>query len=268
MKSILGFGIEPAPNPESISAPPREALLPVRSLVTVRFAQSGRSLTYYNDAFVLKPGDHVFVSGKLAGQLGVVEQLTTKFKISLSGYERVISKASDNLRGTWEGVWTKMVSRDRDAMSPEEFRSWILPPAHWDGDGKDGPGDVVIGDGYELDLSAIGESGDFSPTVFERAAAYCRDGKVAYISARDGLGTAFVEGASWYEVNFRLRGNAMTEMYCDCPYPGLCKHLLAAALTIRVMAKAGDIDPDMDFTAIGKERFWFMVACTKNKVTL
>ncbi len=268
MKSILGFSIGETPETTAIAVTPKEEQYPVRSLVSVKFIRDGRTLTYYNDRFALEPGDRVFVSGKLAGQMGIVESVTTRFRINLADYQKVIAKAGCVIHGTYESIMDKMVSYDRNALSPEEFRSWILPPAHWDGDGKDGPGDVVIGDGYELNLSAIGESGDFSPAVFERAAAYCRDGKVAYISVRDGVGTAFVEGTSWYEVNFRLRGNAMTEMYCDCPYPGLCKHLLAAALTIRVMAKAGDIDPDRDFTAIGKERFWFMVACTKNKVTL
>ena len=269
MKSILGFGIEEAPAAESVSVSAAEGPRPARCLASVRFSPNGRALTYYNDAFALETGDHVFVSGKLAGQLGVVEKVTTRFKINLSDYERVISKASTNLHGTYASVLDKMVSRDREAMSPEEFRSWILPPARWEGDGKDGQeDDVVIGDGYELDLSALGEGDDVTPAVLERAAGYCRDGKVAYISVRGGVGTAFVEGASWYEVNFRLHGNAMTEMYCDCPYPGLCKHLLAVAMTVRAMAELGSIDPDSDFTAIGKDRFWGMAACTTKNVTL
>lgn len=73
---------------------------PVRSLVSVRFIQDGRAFTYYNDKFALEVGDHVFVSGQLAGQLGIVEKVTTRFKINLADYQRVISKASAAIHGT------------------------------------------------------------------------------------------------------------------------------------------------------------------------
>lgn len=269
MKSILGFGIGEKPAAESISVTPKEDMNPVRSLVSVRFVRDGRAFTYYNDRFSLEVGDRVFVSGKLAGQLGIVEKVTTKFKINLADYQRVISKAGGAIHGTYESVLDKMVSYDREALSPEEFRSWILPPAHWDGDGsEDQEDEIVIGDGYELSLSGLEDCDEVSPAVLERAVDYCRSGKVAYICVRNGIGTAFVDGSSWYEINFRLHGDAMTEMYCDCPYPGLCKHLLAVALTVRAMVKHGNLDADADFVAIGEDRFWNMVARTTKKVTL
>lgn len=269
MKSILGFGIEEKPVAESITVTPKEELNPVRSLVSVRFIRDGRAFTYYNDKFALEVGDHVFVSGKLAGQLGVVEKVTTRFKINLADYQRVISKASAAIHGTYESVLDKMVSYDPEALSPEEFRSWILPPAHWDGDGSDGKEDeIIVGDGYELNLPDLESNDDVVSSVLERAVDYCREGKVAYICVRNGIGTAFVDGTSWYEVNFRLCGNTMTEMYCDCPYAGLCKHLLAVALTVRAMVKHGGLDPDADFVAIGEDRFWRMVARTTKRVTL
>ena len=263
MKSILGFCIGEKPVEESIAVTPKEERNPVRSLVSVRFIRDGRALTYYNDKFALEVGDHVFVSGKLAGQLGIVEKVTTKFKINLADYQRVISKASGAIHGTYEAVLDKMISYDREALSPEEFRAWILPPAHWDGDGSENQED-----GYELDLSELEENDDVNAAVLERAVDYCSCGKVAYICVRDGVGTAFVDGTTWYEINFRLCGDTMTEMYCDCPYPGLCKHLLAVALTVRVMVKHGNLDPDADFVAIGEDRFWSMVARTTKRVTL
>ena len=45
-----------------------ERTIPRRSVVQVYFAANHRSLAYYNDRFDLKPGDLVFVDGKLAGQ--------------------------------------------------------------------------------------------------------------------------------------------------------------------------------------------------------
>ena len=269
MKSILGFGIGETPAAESAAVTPKEELSPVRSLVLVRFLRDGRAFTYYNGKFDLAVGDQVFVSGKLAGQPGVVEKVTTRFKINLADYQRVISKASAAIHGAYESVLDKMVSYDREALSPEEFRSWILPPAHWDGDGSEEEEDeIIVGDGYELSLPGLEASEDADSAVLDRAVEYCRSGNVAYICVRGGVGTAFVEGTSWYEVNFRLSGETMTGMYCDCPYPGLCKHLLAAALTVRTMVKPGGLRPDADFVAIGKDRFWYMAARTVKRITL
>lgn len=44
------------------------------------------------------------MSGKLAGKLGVVESVSTKFKINLADYQRVISKASGSIHGTYESI--------------------------------------------------------------------------------------------------------------------------------------------------------------------
>ena len=104
MKSILGFSIGETPASENVTVTPKEELHPVRSLVSVRFLQDGRTLTYYNDSFALAVGDRVFVSGKLAGQPGIVEKVTTRFKIRLSEYQRVIAKASIAIHGTYDLV--------------------------------------------------------------------------------------------------------------------------------------------------------------------
>ena len=268
MKNILGFSIGETPAAESIPVVLKEELCPVRSLVSVRFIQDGRVLTYYNDRFALEAGDRVFVSGKLAGQPGIVEKVTTRFKINLADYQRVISKAATAIHGTYEAVLDKMVSYDRNALSPEDFRSWILPPVHWDGDGSEDQEEIIVGDGYELSLSELENNDEVSAAVLGRAVDYCCSGKVAYICVRNGIGTAFIDGSEWYEVNFRLNGDVMSEMYCDCPYPGLCKHLLAVAMTIRAMVSQGNLNPDADFVAIGEDRFWNMAASLTKKVTL
>ena len=268
MKSILGFGTEETPGTEALAVAPKEELRPVRSLVSVRFIRDGRAFTYYNDRFALEIGDHVFVSGKLAGQPGIVEKITTKFKINVSDYQRVISKVSVSIHGTYESVLDRMVSYDPCAVSPDEFRSWILPPVCWEDDSPAPEDEIVIGDGYELCLPELESSDDVDPSVLERAADYCRSGKVAYIAVRNGMGTAFVDGTSWYEVNFRLCGDTMIEMYCDCPYPGLCKHMLAVALTVRAMVMRGDLEPDVDFVAIEETQFWRLVARATRRITL
>ncbi len=270
MKSILGFGVRENPEPTEIEIIPKETQAPVRSLVSVRFIGDGRAFTYYNDKFDLEVGNHVFVSGKLAGKLGVVESVTTKFKIHLEDYQKVIAKAGSAIHGTYESIVNMMVSFDENVMTPEEFRTWILPPAHWEDDESEEKkeDEIIFGDGYELILSELESNEDVISPVLDRAIDYCREGNVAYVAVRDGIGTAFIEGTTWYEVNFRLDGDTMTEMYCDCPYPGLCKHLLAVALTVRALVKFGNLDPEKDFVAIGANRFWNMVAHTTKKVTL
>lgn len=268
MKSILGFGIGEQSGTPDIAAAPESVPAPVRSLVSVSFLDDGRVLTYYNDRFVLQPGDRVFVSGKLAGKVGVVEKVTTKFKINLADYQRVIARAGGSVHGTYEAVLDKMVSFGNDAMSPDEFKTWILPPAHCDDDEDDTGDQFIVGDGYEISIHDIEETEDVSRTVLERAVEYCRSGKVAYIGVKDGVGTAFIEGSSWYEVNFSLNGETITELYCDCPYPGLCKHILAVALTVRALADFGRIDLSHDFTALDADRFWDMVAHSAKKITL
>lgn len=265
MKSILGFGIEDVT--DTIEAVPaaKTELDPVRSLVSVRFINDGRAFTYFNDRFDLSAGDRVFVSGKLAGKPGIVEKVTTRFRINLSDYQCVISKACDEIHGTYESVIDKMVSYDHAAMTAAEFRSWILPPKP---SGNGDEGEILTGDGYELNLPSLEEDDDVDHTVLERAVEYCRTGKVAYISVTGGVGKAFIEGKNWYEVDFRLHGDMITEMYCDCMYPGLCKHLLAVAITIRAMSKNGGLDTERDFVVIDDNRFWSMAASTVKQVTL
>ena len=124
----IGFSIEPAQEAPTLTLPVPEPSKPVRSLVQVRFEGDGRLLTYYNDLFDLAPGDRVFVSGKLAGIPGTVEKITTKFKINLSNYERVISMARIEIHGSYEKLIDKMVSYDSIALSPDQFRAWAKPP--------------------------------------------------------------------------------------------------------------------------------------------
>ena len=259
----IGFSIESDENlPETaaVTLPVSDIPAAVRSLVQVRFEDDGRVLTYYNDLFALSPGDRVFVSGKLAGKPGTVESVTTRFKINLANYEKVISLASMEVAGTYERIIDKMVSYDPNAISPARFRSWCRAPRPEDEE-------FVFGDGYELDLSDITASEDIDKAVFDRAIDYCRNGNVAYLSISGGIGTAFVKGTEWYEVNFRYDDGLLVEMYCECPYPGLCKHLLAVAITLEALAKNG-LDMEKDFVIVDDAYFWRFVSKGVKKITL
>ena len=192
---IVGFGRE-----ESNQEPMQEAKAvvtasPVRSLVSVSFERMNMPLTYYNDRFDLKPGDRVFVTGKLEGEIGIVESVTTKFRIRLSDYQKVLSLAQTSVRGAYVPKGNVMLSYDADALSPEDFRKWILPPVEQDEEQDE----VIFGDGFEVSLDDPSDAEDVDPEVFNRAIEYCRSGRIGYVSIRNGEGKAFVRGSHWYE---------------------------------------------------------------------
>ncbi len=268
MKNRIGFSINEGIPTEVAPVVESKNQAPGRSLVTVRFLGGGPALTYYNDRFDLQPGDTVFVEGKYAGEIGVVEKVTRKFKINLADFKRVISVADKQFHGTYESIMDKMVSFDADAFSPDQFRTWVMAPQLDENPNAEGKKEVIFGEGYDLDMRDIEKSDDVSFAVLQRAAEYCNDGSVAYIAVRDGIGTAFIEGTYWYEVNFRLDGNMMSEMYCDCPFPGLCKHLVAVALTLRGLDKQDAFSLERDFVAFDANRFWMMIARTQKKISL
>ena len=128
MKSILGFRDNNEDDViESMSAEVKAEETPIRSLVRVRLSGYG-PLTYYNDQFDLRPGDLVYVSGKLEGKIGKVESVSTKFRIRKSDYEKVIRKLDTAIRGDFAPADGFMVSGDPAAISPARFRSWVIPP--------------------------------------------------------------------------------------------------------------------------------------------
>ena len=259
MKNIIGFG---APQEKAI-VPMKQSEIgtPVRSVVDVAFPDD-TVLRYYNDRFDLKTGDGVYVSGKRAGSLGIVKSVTTIFKINLSCYERVLARIDFQLRGTFEPMGVFMVGVTPDAgPSPELFRFWITLPS-------DQEPEYACGEGYELELDHFEQDDEVDPKVFSRALDYCRRGRVRYLALRDGVGTAFVEGTAWYEVNFRYDVGRITELYCDCPYPGLCKHELAVMLMLRALLKELKYNCLPDLIAIDQSFFWRIVSTNRQRVTL
>ena len=85
---------------------------PTKSLVKIHFPESGRDLSYYNDRFTLAKGDVVYVSGKMAGEAGVVVSVSTKFRIHTADYQKVIAKLDLEFHGDFIRLQDKMVSLD------------------------------------------------------------------------------------------------------------------------------------------------------------
>ncbi len=264
MRNAIGFDTSPKDENALVPQPENGMADPVRSVVEVYFIGDGRTFPYYNDRFDLKVGDVVFVSGKLAGKMGIVKSVTAKFKVDLSYYKKVVSRPEFRLSGTFAPIAGMMVSFDGGA-APDAglFREWVKPPLP-----DDTEHEVVYGEGYAFCLEKFHLDEDVDPDVFSRAIRYCEEGKVRFLSLKDGVGTAFVEGSVWYEVNFRYCGGRISDMYCDCAYPGLCKHNLAALILLRALGEQFGGDDIPDFTAVEQSFFFKMLSVSRQSVTV
>ena len=286
MKSILGFrDSEEDDILETGIAEYREVEAPVRSLVRIRLSGHGL-LTYYNDQFDLRPGDLVYVSGKLAGRIGKVEAVTTRFRIRKSDFEKVIFKLDTAVYGEFEPADGFMVSADPSVISPERFRSWVIPPEAlrektWyidpdtgerrgylengiEANGRDA--EIITGDGYELSLPDLEQDPELEQPILRRAKEYVKDSRVRYIHTENGRVQAYVQGGNWYEVELERDGSEIAGLYCDCPYPGLCKHAVAVLLTLRDQLKEPVYDGN--YTAVENDWFWSLLSSRPQRITL
>lgn len=259
MKRLIGFlsNNDTQAETPAVSAPMRSTS-PVKSLVKIRFENRSMPLAYYNDRFDLHEGDVVYVSGKLAGEPGVVVSVTTKFRIHTSDYERVLALLDLTIHGSFTRVRDKMVSFDELAITPEQFGGWVTPPddPKKKKDADDDEDEVISGEGYTIDINNIEACEDITHAIAERAVDYCMDGRVRYLSVKDGVGRAYVEGTKWYRVDFHFNDGLMTDIYCDCPYPELCKHEVAVAITLRMLFKQPQFKAVGDFMALDRGLFW------------
>lgn len=270
MKRLIGFM---ASNDTKAEAPAAPAAVrtntPVKSLVKVRFENHSMPLAYYNDRFDLQEGDVVYVSGKLAGEPGLVVSVTTKFRIHTSDYERVLSLLDLTIHGSFTSVRDKMVSFDQIAITPEQFGDWVTPPE----DPKkkknedEEEDEVISGEGYTIDINNIEGCQDITSAIAERAVNYCMDGRVRYLCIQNGIGRAYVEGTKWYRVDFYFSDGMMTDIYCDCPYSELCKHEVAVAITLRMLFNQPQFKNAGDFMALDRWVFW-QLASRADSITI
>lgn len=218
---------------------------PRPSVVQVLFPD-GRSLAYYNDLFDLRPGDLVFVDGKLAGIRGQVTKVSCNFKIRRSDYQRVIAAADREVHGKFIGIGSYFLTDDSEALPPRKVRGWFLPPAQEE--------DFVCGsDGTAIPLNDL--SGlEISPKIAERGHGYYRENRVVYLSVTKGHGYAIVEGSSPYEVEFEFDNGQISGLTCSCWCSGTCKHEFAVLLLLHELMEKLETFSDRpgSFSAIEK----------------
>ena len=105
-----------SPLPKATTA----ASAPRKSVVQVRFPGWDEGLAYYNNQFDLKPGDRVYVDGKLEGQLGIVTAVNYTFKIKLSEYKRVTALVNTDVHGKFYMAGSHFVSFDPNVLPPAQ----------------------------------------------------------------------------------------------------------------------------------------------------
>lgn len=260
MKKLIGFDINEKTEKieiETQTSPVKEEI--VRSVVTVRF-NDGREFPYYNDAFNLKVDDIVFVDGKLEGKPGRVVAVTTKFKVSLEFYKKVISRINLEFHGKFRQANNLMLCDNTNALTAQQVLSWYFPP-------KDE--EFAVGEGYTVPLSDITKCDDFYMPYFNKAIDLYEDGAVKFIRVSNGKGVAVVEGSIYHLVEFEYENGVVANLLCDCIKPSLCSHALAACISLDQLIKNNFVDADNpNFTALGFNEFYKAVTYNCKEITV
>ena len=281
MFSIRGFGAEKLPPTTTTATGSTPCEKPRHSLVNVYFPDDGRTFPYYNDAYDLHEGDLVLVSGKLEGQRGVVQKVITKFSIHTTDYQKVTGKIDLSLNGRYRRKSEWMISQDEGALSPDQMWLWLrsarkaqkVVPIENE-NGRDGgwvfieeEDTIVCGEGFSAELHDLETCDDLEPVILDRGRSYFKSNRVKYISLKNGQGNAFVRGSSWYKLSFSQSADEVSDIYCDCPYPGMCKHEAALLLALEALDKEAESDIT-DYTAMSRDFFWDLLEKTQQEICL
>lgn len=204
----------------------QRTIVPRKSLVQVRFPGKGMALSYYNDLFDLKPGDLVYVDGKLEGQLGRVVEISYNFKIKLSDYKKVIALVDTNVHGEFHMAGSHFVTFDPSTLPASQVTLWFIAPPKEDDEFISSTDDSS----FRLDdLKGM----NITAAIAERGHNYYIESRVRYICLNGTMGLAIVEGSENYVVEFEYRGGEISHLICECPCSYTCKHEFAAMLQLR-----------------------------------
>ena len=225
---ISGFGSYEVDKIEArpVQQEEQQIIAPRKSIVQVRFPGKGMALAYYNDQFDLKPGDLVYVDGKLEGQLGRVVEISYNFKIKISEYKKVIAVCNTTVHGQFFMANSHFVTFNPATLPKEQISLWFKAPADEDEEYVSGSDDSS----FRLD-----ELGGMkvSPAIAERGHEYYMENRVRYICLDGPHGYAIVEGSESYAVEFEYCEGEISNLICDCFCSYNCKHEFAAMLQLR-----------------------------------
>lgn len=227
---------------------------PVRSVVTVHFI-NGREYPYYNDMFNLKVDDIVYVDGKLAGIPGRVTEVTTKFKVSLDFYKKVIAKLNLDFHGEFKNTACFVACTNPDVLNIEQVKSWYFSP-------REEKEEFFVGDGYTVNLDNIPACDDYKDDELDDAADIFNERDVKFVTVKNGKGYAIVKRNKPHLVEFEYKNGVISNLLCDCIKPGLCAHSFAVCFAMDIMTKNGIDRAEANFTALDANEFFEIVSYT------
>lgn len=204
---------------------PVQTVTPRPSVVQVYFPGRSMSLAYYNDRFDLRPGDLVYVDGKLEGQRGRVTGVNYNFRIKIADYKRVIAVADTEVHGEFFFAGSHFVTFDRAALPYEQAVLWFRAPLKADEEFVSGS------DESSFPLSNLQQM-PMLPKAAPQGLSYYADGRVRYLCINGERGRAIVEGSRTYEVEFTYRDGEISALTCSCFCGDGCKHEFAAMLQL------------------------------------
>ncbi len=203
-----------------------QTIVPRKSLVQVRFPGRGMALTYYNDQFNLKPGDRVYVDGKLEGLLGRVTEINYNFKIKVSDFKKVIAVVDTDVSGEFHMAGSHFVTFDSASLPVEKVKLWFKAPE------KEDEEVISSSDDSSFLLSDL-KGMNISSAIAQRGHEYYLENRVSYLCLDGTKGFAVVEGSEAYFVEFQYCNGEISHLICDCPCACTCKHEFAAMLQLR-----------------------------------
>ncbi|MCI6360592.1 MAG: hypothetical protein MR773_01865 [Eubacterium coprostanoligenes] len=230
-------------------------------VVTVRF-ENGKEYPYFNDRFELEKGDKVFVDGKLFGKLGTVIDKTYQFKVSKSFYKYVINKLDFDVHSDFEPAFGFMIAKGNDIVDNDQFVSWFKPP-FIPTDEDPIPEEYFIGEGYSQKIGELEIDGD----TIQEAVNILHDDALKGILVKDGVGVAVMKDSDkTHIIDFKINGDSITDMYCDCMDAYFCEHLAGFCIVLDMFIKDKHITTDDSFFAICED--WFVKIIDGKKVSI
>ena len=204
----------------------QQTIAPRKSLVQIRFPNKGMALTYYNDQFDLKPGDRVYVDGKLEGLLGRVMEVNYNFKIKVSDYKKVIAVVDTDVSGEFHMAGSHFVAFDSTALPVDKIKLWFKAPEREE--------EEVVSSSDDSSFMLDNLNGmNISSAIAERGHEYYLENRVVYLCLDGTDGFAIVEGSEAYFVEFQYCNGEISHLICDCPCACTCKHEFATMLQLR-----------------------------------
>lgn len=204
---------------------------------------------YLNDKFDLAVGDKVYVDGKLAGKIGEVCEVLTKFKVNLKYYKYVLKKIDYDMEGSYKKLDNFVVGIGDNAVAFDKMLDWIKAPPSPDEEEDE----FVYGDGYEIMFNNKDEDNSLDVNQFDlnEGACIAQHGGVKFICVINGQGKAAVMHNDDIDIiDFSFDREKLTDMYCTCISPKLCKNMIAVAYVINKIINTPEFEKATDFSII------------------